>query len=98
MFVIEKDAKTGQHYLRPAFIGWVKNNHCRRTLVVIFVVPTISAVLILNTMFWFMALTYLLSGSAITFLKMQYAVIRNSYGSLISIWNKPRVRKGSLDG
>jgi hypothetical protein len=86
MFVIDKD-ENGKRYVRPAFIGFIKANWLRRSLMILCWPLTLAFTFFMNYVFIVMSFLFELVKYTVIHIRLLAKMPWNS-----EVWKKPRVK------
>jgi hypothetical protein len=87
MFTLDKDSE-GKLFVRPAFIGFIKNNTARRTLMVVYMPFTWFATVVFN----------LLVSCSVFAVHAVWGIVKPTLGLILTpvwkseVWHTPRKR------
>lgn len=92
MFVIYKEKGEEGYSLRPAYIGFIKNNKLRRTMMILFIPLVLLVSLTLNILQLCVYLTLISIRSLYDISKSLFRSIINIKPNILKYWDEPRTK------
>jgi len=92
MIVLYKEDGEEKYTIRPAYIGFIKNNYIRRTLMILFAPILISILIVANIIQLFL---YIVATAIFGTLKVFYNIfknIKNIPKNMKKYWDEPRTK------